>query len=72
LVGEVTVFVTASTQLTCYTKKHRWEDNIRMDLRQTGWEGVGQMHTAQIRDQWQTVEHSNEVLGSKRGGKFLD
>jgi hypothetical protein len=20
--------------------RHRWEDNIRMDLRETGWEGV--------------------------------
>jgi len=21
--------------------RRRWEDNIRMDLRETGWEGVG-------------------------------
>jgi len=30
--------------------KHRWEDNIRMDLREIGWEGVGQ-----DRDQWRAV-----------------
>jgi hypothetical protein len=32
----------------------RWEDNIRMDLREIGWEGVDWMHLAQDRDQWQT------------------
>jgi len=26
--------------------RHRWEDNIRMDLRETGWEGGGWMHLA--------------------------
>jgi hypothetical protein len=28
----------------------RWEDNIRMDLREIGWEGVDWMHLAQDRD----------------------
>jgi len=32
--------------------KHRWEDNIRLDLREIGWEGVGWMHLAQDSDQW--------------------
>jgi hypothetical protein len=31
--------------------KHRWEDNITMDLREIGWEGVDWMHLAQDRDQ---------------------
>jgi hypothetical protein len=31
-------------------KLHRWEDNIRMDLRETGWEGKDWMHLAQDRD----------------------
>jgi hypothetical protein len=26
--------------------RHRWEDNIRMDLREIGWEGVDWMHVA--------------------------
>jgi len=30
----------------------RWEDNIRMDLRNIGWEGVDWIHLAQDRDQW--------------------
>jgi hypothetical protein len=29
--------------------RHRWEDNIRMDLRQMGWEGVDWIHLAQDR-----------------------
>jgi hypothetical protein len=32
--------------------RHRWEENIRMDLREVGWEGVGWMHLARDRDQW--------------------
>jgi hypothetical protein len=27
-----------------------WEDNIRMDLREMGWEGVDWMHSDQDRD----------------------
>jgi len=39
--------------------RHRWEDNIRMALRETGWEGVDCMHLAQDRGQWQagSCEH---------------
>jgi hypothetical protein len=32
--------------------RHRWEDNIRIDLREIGWEGVHWMHLAQDMDQW--------------------
>jgi len=28
------------------------ENNIRMDLRELGWEGMDWMHVAQNRDQW--------------------
>jgi hypothetical protein len=31
--------------------RHIWEDNIRMDLRKTGWEGVDWIHLAQDKDQ---------------------
>jgi hypothetical protein len=34
---------------------YRWEDNIRMDLREIGWEGVDWIHLAQDRDQWRAV-----------------
>jgi hypothetical protein len=33
----------------------RWEENIIMDLREIGWEGVDWMHLTQDRDQWQTL-----------------
>jgi hypothetical protein len=29
-----------------------WEDNIRMNLREIGWEGVDWMHLAHGRDYW--------------------
>jgi hypothetical protein len=32
--------------------RRRWDDNIRMDLRETGWEGVEWMHLTQNRDKW--------------------
>jgi hypothetical protein len=32
-----------------------WEDYVRMDLEEMGWEGVDWMHLAQDRDQWQAV-----------------
>jgi hypothetical protein len=31
---------------------HRWEDNIRMDLKDIGWDGVAWIHLAQNKDQW--------------------
>jgi hypothetical protein len=33
----------------------RWEDKIKMDLREVGWEDVDWMHLAQDRDQRQVV-----------------
>jgi hypothetical protein len=32
--------------------RRRWEYNIRMDLREIGWEAVGWVHLAQDREQW--------------------
>jgi hypothetical protein len=34
---------------------HRWEDNIRMDLREIWWEGLDWIHLAEDRDQWRAV-----------------
>jgi hypothetical protein len=51
----------------------RWQDNIRMDLRETGWEGVDWIHLAQYNDQWRVlVEHCNKPSVSMKGGEFLD
>jgi hypothetical protein len=33
-------------------ERSRWEDNMRMDLREIGLESVGWMNLAQDRDQW--------------------
>jgi hypothetical protein len=35
--------------------RHRWEDNIRLDLREVGWESVDWMHLAQDRGQWRNI-----------------
>jgi len=32
--------------------RRRWEDNIRIYLREIVWEGVNWMHPFQDRDQW--------------------
>jgi len=32
--------------------RHRWKDNIIMDLREIGWECVNWMHLAEDREQW--------------------
>jgi len=34
---------------------HRWEDDIRMDLREIGWKCVDWIHLSQYRDQWQPL-----------------
>jgi hypothetical protein len=35
--------------------RRRWEDNVRVDLRETGWEDVYWMYLAQDRDQWRAL-----------------
>jgi hypothetical protein len=35
--------------------RHRWEDGIRMDLREIGWGSVDWIQLAQDRDQWRAV-----------------
>jgi hypothetical protein len=41
----------------------RWEDGIRMDLRETGWEVVDWIHLAPDRDQWRAVVNTVMNLG---------
>jgi hypothetical protein len=33
----------------------RWVDNIKMDLREIGWDGVDWIDMAQDRDQWRAL-----------------
>jgi hypothetical protein len=41
----------------------RWEDNIRMDLREIRWEVVNWVHLDQFLDQWQAVVNTVMNLG---------
>jgi hypothetical protein len=35
--------------------RHRWENDIRMDIREIVWEFVDCMYLGQDTDQWQTL-----------------
>jgi hypothetical protein len=35
--------------------RRRWVDNIEMDLREIGWDGMDWIHVAQDRDQWRAL-----------------
>jgi hypothetical protein len=36
-------------------RRRRWEDDIRMDLKEIGWESVDRIDLAQNRDKWQVI-----------------
>jgi hypothetical protein len=36
-------------------RPHRWVDNIKMDLREIGWDGLDWIDLAQNRDQWRAL-----------------
>jgi hypothetical protein len=38
--------------------RRRWEDNIRMDLREIEWGGMDWIELAQDRDQWRALVHT--------------
>jgi hypothetical protein len=35
--------------------RRRWVDNIKMDLRETGWDGMDWIDLAQGRDEWRAL-----------------
>jgi hypothetical protein len=35
--------------------RRRWVDNLKMDLREIGWDGIDWIDLAQNRDQWRAV-----------------
>jgi hypothetical protein len=35
--------------------RHRWQDNIRMDIREIGWEVLDLMHMSHDKDHWQAL-----------------
>jgi hypothetical protein len=50
---------------------HKWEDNIKMDLREIGFKRVDWINLAQNKDQC-SFEHGNELSGSINDSEFLD
>jgi hypothetical protein len=49
--------------------RRRWVDNIKMDLREIGWDGIDWIDLAQAVEG--SCEHGNEHSGSINAGKFL-
>jgi hypothetical protein len=44
--------------------RRRWVDNIKMNLREIGWDGMDWIDVAQDRDQWRALgEHCSEPSG---------
>jgi hypothetical protein len=43
--------------------RRRWVDNIKMDLREIGWDGMNWIDLAQDRDQWRALV--NTVMPEK-------
>jgi hypothetical protein len=35
--------------------RRRWKNNIRMDLKEIGWEDVDWIHLTEVRDHWRAV-----------------
>jgi hypothetical protein len=53
--------------------RRRWVDNIKSDLRETGWGGTGWIDLAQDRDQGRgPCEHDSEPSGSIKCWEVLE
>jgi hypothetical protein len=52
--------------------RRRWEDNIKVDLREIGWGGMDWIDLAQDREQWRALVNTiMNVRVPKNVGKFL-
>jgi hypothetical protein len=38
--------------------RHRWEDNIKMDVREVGWGSMDWINLAQDRDRWRALVYT--------------
>ncbi|KAJ4439921.1 hypothetical protein ANN_08051 [Periplaneta americana] len=49
--------------------RHRWEDNIKMDLREVGYDGRDWINLAQDRDQWRA--YARAAMNLRRRRRYL-
>jgi hypothetical protein len=57
---------------TLGTPRHRWKDNINMDLQEVGLEGMAWINLAQHRDRWQAlVNVIMNLWAPQSAGNFL-
>jgi hypothetical protein len=53
--------------------RRRWEDNIKMDLREVGWGGMDWINVAQDMDRWRALVNAVMNLPSSiKCGEFLE
>jgi hypothetical protein len=42
--------------------RHRWEDNVKMDIHEVGCGGMGWIEVAQNRDRWRALVNAVMIL----------
>ena len=53
--------------------RRRWENNIKMNLRDAGWKGIDWIDLARVRDRWRAVVNIlMNFLGSIKCWEFLE
>ena len=53
--------------------RHRWEDNINIDIQEVGCEGMDWIQLVQDRDRWRALVNAvMNLRGSMKCGEFLD
>ena len=52
--------------------RHRWEDNIKMDLHEVGWGGMDWIDLVENRDRWRTpINAVMNLQVPRNAGNFL-
>jgi hypothetical protein len=52
--------------------RQKWVDNIKMRLREIGWDGMNWIDLTQDRDKWCSCEHCDESSGSIKCWEVFD